>query len=82
MQQKTTEENTARGGRSSSDPIQFQDSKGQVWRVSERVRVGYDRKSVRTLVFESSMAIRCVRAYPGEWRSLSPDELEYLSWQV
>ena len=82
MQQETTGENTGRGARSSSDPVEFQDSTGQVWRVSERVRLGYDRRSVRMLIFESSMAIRCVRVYPGNWRSLAPEALEYLSWKV
>jgi len=82
MQQEITNENRTRGGRSPGDGMQFQDSQGTVWRVSERERIGHDMRTVRMLVFESSMAIRCVRDYPDDWPGMAPEALEYLSWRV
>ena len=61
--------------------IQFVDSKGQGWRVYERQRQQLDGRWVTMLVFESGMAVRCIRSYPDDWRTLSPEALEYLSWR-
>ena len=82
MQEESTEKNAPAEARRRGPAIQFQDSKGQVWRVSERERLRYDRRTVKMLVFESSTAIRCVREYPEDWRDLASEALEYLSWKV
>ncbi len=82
MQKETSEETTGRGDPSPAGVLQFKDSKGFLWRVSERERLRYDRRSEKTLIFESSMAVRCVRTYPNDWRDLAPETLESLSWQT
>ncbi len=82
MQNETSEETTGRGVSSPAGVLQFKDSKGFLWRVSERERLRYDRRSEKMLIFESSMAVRCVRAYPNDWRDLAPDALEHLSWRT
>ena len=67
---------------SSDGVVRFFDSKGCSWQVSERDRLSYDRRSVRMLIFESDVAVRCVRAYPDDWRRLDAEALESLSWRT
>lgn len=62
------------------DVVRYRDSAGIVWRVYERPFPALDRRSGQSLVFESDGMIRRVRQYPPEWRGLTPDELEALSW--
>ena len=82
MQNGTFEDHTGHGASTSPDVVTFTDSHGRIWRVSERERLSYDRRSIRMLIFESDMAIRCVRTYPDDWRRLEPEALEYLSWKT
>jgi hypothetical protein len=56
----------------------FSDSGGTVWRVYEQPPLGQQRMS--SLIFESSTALRRVKNYPSDWRSLSAEALESLSW--
>lgn len=60
----------------------FTDDLGQTWLVSERPFSEYDRRSGRSLIFSSELAVRRVRDYPGDWFSLSDSELAALSWRV
>ena len=50
--------------------------------MSERPFSEYDRRSGRSLIFSSELAVRRVRDYPGDWFSLSDSELAALSWRV
>ena len=61
--------------------VQFIDSNGVGWQVTERERMQYDRRWIRMLVFASPAAVRCVRSYPDDWRSLPAEDLEALSWR-
>jgi hypothetical protein len=61
--------------------LQFVDSNGCSWRVFERNRRRFDEE-VTLLVFESNGSLRLVRKYPSNWRTLSAEALEYLSWRV
>ena len=53
------------------------DTAGTFWTVCE-VAYALDRRSGRSLVFESDGAVRRVRNYPEEWHTLSDDELARL----
>ena len=57
----------------------FSDASGTVWRVYERPAIGQHQTT--SLIFESTTALRRVKSYPSNWRSLSPDALERLSWE-
>ena len=50
------------------------------WLVYELPATPFDRRSSNSLVFESELAVRRVRRFPSDWRSLSDDELFALSW--
>lgn len=63
-----------------TDAVRFRDRTGTLWRVYERSLPTFDRRSGPSLVFESDGTIRRVRAYPPDWRTLSPEDLEALSW--
>jgi len=52
------------------------------WLVYELPPTPFDRRSGRSLVFESDAAMRRVRTYPGNWRSLSDQALLALSWST
>ncbi|HEY2376103.1 MAG TPA: hypothetical protein VGH98_09030 [Gemmatimonadaceae bacterium] len=54
---------------------------GALWLVFELPPL-YDRRQRPSLVFESETAIRRVRDYPANWRSLRDDELFALSWNI
>ena len=41
-----------------------------------------DRRSTPSLVFESNGAVRRVRNYPPDWRTLDAEALFALSWTV
>ena len=56
--------------------VAFMDSEGRHWRVEERTT------PIRSLVFLAQDRVRRVRDYPADWPTLSPDELEALSWQL
>lgn len=51
------------------------------WRVYELESGPYDRRSGRSLIFESDGVLRRVRDYPEEWRGLSDAELMEVSWR-
>ena len=53
----------------------IRDTQGVSWCVRER-RVGSESNS---LIFENEMAVRRVRQYPENWRTLSDEALERLS---
>jgi hypothetical protein len=50
----------------------------RVWLVYEMGPLSYDRRG-SALIFESESAVRRVRSFPANWRSLSDEELEELS---
>jgi hypothetical protein len=54
------------------------DEEGHLWRVRE-VRFADAKPS---LIFESEVSFRRVRAYPPNWRTLSDEELYLLSWST
>lgn len=54
------------------------DEDGHLWRVRE-VRFADARPS---LIFESEVSFRRVRAYPPDWRQLGDAELYALSWRT
>ena len=54
------------------------DEDGRLWRVRE---VAF-ADTTPSLIFESEIGFRRVRAYPTEWRSLSDTELFELSWRI
>ena len=60
---------------------QFVDATGCVWSVYERTRSQLIGAPVTVLVFDSTMAFRCVRTYPASWHQGSAGDLERLSWQ-
>jgi len=51
------------------------------WRVYEMESGPYDRRSGRSLIFESDGVLRRVRSYPTEWRELSDSDLMEVSWR-
>ena len=58
--------------------VSYQDGHGSWWCVTEQphpVDAG-----ARCLVFMSDQAARRVCTFPADWRRLSSDELETLSW--
>ena len=60
----------------------FVDADGTRWQVSERPFADYDRRRGLSLIFASDAAVRRVREYPGNWHSLTDDELIALSWKA
>lgn len=56
------------------------DSDGSHWHVYEQAFGGYDRRSGRSLIFNSDFAVRRVRNFPDNWNQLSDLELMELSW--
>ena len=53
------------------------DAAGTFWQVCE-VEYALDRRTGRSLVFESDGSVRRVRQYPETWHDLSDDELARL----
>jgi hypothetical protein len=53
---------------------------GVPWLVYELPATPFDRRSSASLIFESDAAVRRVRTYPPDWRSLADDALLALSW--
>jgi hypothetical protein len=53
---------------------------GTLWRVYELPAMPFDRRTSPSLVFESDTAVRRVRVYPADWRSLTDQQLFELSW--
>lgn len=53
------------------------DAKGTFWQVCE-VAYAFDRRSGRSLLFESDTTVRRVRRYPDSWHELSDAELVLL----
>ena len=51
------------------------------WHVYEVESGPYDRRSGRSLIFESDGVLRRVRDYPSDWRELSDAELMVVSWR-
>ena len=45
------------------------------WRVYELPPIPYDRRAMPALIFEHEWAVRRVRHYPSDWRSLDDDAL-------
>ena len=60
----------------------FVDDDGAHWTVYEQAFGEYDRRSGRSLIFDSDSAVRRVRNYPGNWLELSDRELLELSWKA
>ena len=50
--------------------------------VYEQRLTEYDRRSGRSLIFNSDFAVRRVRDFPENWMELSEAELIALSWQA
>lgn len=65
-------------GLASARVVQTDDAQ---WRVYEMESGPYDRRSGRSLIFESDGVLRRVRDYPVEWRELSDAELMEVSWR-
>ena len=59
----------------------FVDEDGAHWTVYEQAFGDYDRRSSRSLIFNSEFAVRRVRNYPANWLELSERELILLSWK-
>jgi hypothetical protein len=53
------------------------DADGTFWQVCE-VEFALDRRSGRSLVFESDISVRRVRNYPERWHALPDDDLARL----
>lgn len=53
---------------------------GVPWLVYELPATPFDRRSSASLIFESDAAVRRVRNYPTDWRSLPDEALLALSW--
>ena len=53
------------------------DAAGTFWQVCE-VEFALDRRSWRSLVFESEGSVRRVRNYPNAWHELADEELAEL----
>ena len=51
------------------------------WWVYELESGPYDRRSGRSLIFESDGVLRRVRDYPADWRELSDAQLMAVSWR-
>jgi hypothetical protein len=60
----------------------YVDSDGTAWHVSEQPFSEYDRRTGRSLIFASDLAVRRVRNYPADWYSLPEQALVALSWKV
>ncbi len=60
----------------------FVDADGALWAVYEQVSGDYDRRSGRSLIFNSDFAVRRVRNFPENWIDLSVAELMELSWRA
>jgi hypothetical protein len=56
----------------------IRDEDARLWRVRE-VRFADAKPS---LIFECEAGFRRVRTYPENWRSLSDEELQRLSWKT
>ena len=54
------------------------DEDGRLWRVREVVFAD----AAPSLIFESEVGFRRVRAYPADWRALGDLELYELSWRT
>lgn len=52
---------------------------GEIWLVYELPPLPFDRRNAPSLVFESKVAVRRVRTFPAEWRTLSDYDLFALS---
>jgi hypothetical protein len=64
------------------DEREFMDAEGARWRVYEQPVSDYDRRRGTSLIFASEAAVRRVRDFPPDWRSLSDEELARLSWMA
>lgn len=60
----------------------FVDADGVRWQVTEQPFSEYDRRHGVSLIFASDGAVRRVRDYPDDWRSLSDEALAMLSWRT
>jgi len=58
------------------------DADGGYWHVYEQAFGDYDRRSGRSLIFNSEFAVRRVRDFPDNWSELSDPELMELSWRA
>ena len=54
------------------------DEDGRIWRVREVLFAD----TAPSLIFESEIGFRRVRAYPADWRGLGDLELYELSWRT
>jgi hypothetical protein len=61
---------------------EFVDTEGARWRVYEQPVSDYDRRRGTSLIFASEAAVRRVRDFPADWKSLSDEELVRLSWKA
>lgn len=64
--------------REERDERLVRDEEGRLWRVRE-LRFDDDSPS---LIFESEISFRRVRAYPKSWRELADSDLYALSWRT
>ena len=68
-------------GAARSEGVSFTALDGTWWRVYETESRGHGAAGARSLCFDSAWVIRRVTQYPENWRDLSAEELEQLSWQ-
>lgn len=60
----------------------FIDADGVRWSVYEQPFADYDRRRGMSLIFASDAAMRRVRVYPDDWRTMSDADLALMSWRV
>jgi hypothetical protein len=72
----------ARTGARAETARVFYDADGICWHVYEQPSSEYDRRRGVSLIFASEAAIRRVRTYPADWRTLSDEDLAALSWKA
>ncbi len=76
------QESKGPAGAARGEGVSFTSEDGTWWRVyeTEGVAVPGNRNAL-SLCFDSAWVIRRVSQYPDNWRELTPEQLEALSWK-
>jgi hypothetical protein len=82
MSDQTGREREAREDEAVRATRTFVDADGVRWLAHEQPFSEYDRRKGRSLIFSSDGAVRRVRDYPGNWMTLTDEELAHLSWKA